>query len=103
MEAQKEMREIRHPNDDPNRQRFLSVAKRRVETGQVKFESEGQRMDYERRVNSNPNNIYGLPEFFPPEVLRSALAGVQSAIECECGGCCVAKDGYICPRCGKKN
>lgn len=24
------------------------------------------------------------------------------ARECSCGGCCIAEDNYVCPRCGKK-
>lgn len=24
------------------------------------------------------------------------------AIACVCGGCCIAQDQYICPRCGKQ-
>lgn len=43
----------------------------------MKFENEGQRQDYERQVKANPNNIPGLPVFYPPEKLRSA--GFRSA------------------------
>lgn len=31
------------------------------------------------------------------------LAISDPARECECGGACIAIDGYICPRCGKQN
>lgn len=36
----------------------------------MKFESEGQRRDYEKAVSANPNNVMGLPPFYPPQQLR---------------------------------
>lgn len=64
-------RKITHPNDDPARKETLRKAEARVKSGALNFESEGARKDYERAINANPNNVYGMPEFFPPEVLKS--------------------------------
>ncbi len=60
----------RAPKSHPGYQKAIRAAERRQK--QMTFESEGQRKDYERKVNSNPNNILGLPPFYPPEVLRTA-------------------------------
>ncbi len=68
-------KEIRHASDDPNRATKEAKAKHIVETGGLKFDSEGHRKDYERAVSSNSRNIYGLPEFFPPEVLKATGFG----------------------------
>ena len=31
------------------------------------------------------------------------LAISRPAVECDCGGCAIWQDGYVCPRCGKAN
>ena len=68
-------KEIRHPNDDPQRKMKEAKGRHIIESGQLTFESEGKRKDYERAVNSNPMNIPGLPEFFPPQVFKSVGFG----------------------------
>jgi hypothetical protein len=97
-------KKIKHPSDDPNRKTYEAKAEERIKGGKVTFKSEGERLDYERRINSNPNNIYGLPEFFPPEILKFSYGDIHEATECDKdGGCCVARNNYVCPRCGQYN
>ena|SRR5689334_5872 len=72
---------IRHAHDDPERKRAEKAAKSRIPT--LKFESEGARKDYERRIRSNEHNVYGLPEFFPPEVIREARMQARDEAERE--------------------
>ena len=69
----------------------------------MQFDNPAQRRDYERLVASNPNNVAGMPAFFPPIKMQLSVSDIQAARECECGGCCIARDGYKCPRCGKHN
>jgi hypothetical protein len=65
---------ITRPQDRPDYQRALAVGEKRLATGKMSFESEGQRRDYMRSVSANPNNVPGLPAFFPPEQVRSFVA-----------------------------
>lgn len=58
---------IDHPSRNPNRERWEKKAEERIAKGQLKFENEAAKRDYERSVASNKNNIYGLPNFFPPQ------------------------------------
>lgn len=85
------------PTYEPARRKAEWVAKKHP----PKFESEGERKDYEKRVKSNPNNFYGVPHFFPP--LKEPFQGqvFNPARECECGGCAIARNNYSCPRCGR--
>ena len=59
----------RDPKSDPGYERALKAGERRAPN--MKFESEGERRDYERAVKSNPHNIYGLGSYFPPLRIRS--------------------------------
>lgn len=43
-----------------------AAAKAKAGMEKMKFESEGQKKDYLRAVARNPNNIPGLPVFYPP-------------------------------------
>jgi len=46
----------------------------------MKFESEGQKRDYLREVAKNPNNVPGLPIFYPPQGLGtfSGYSGIDT-------------------------
>lgn len=37
----------------------------------MKFENDSARRDYLKRIAKNPNNVPGLPEFYPPLSTRS--------------------------------
>jgi len=58
---------------DPHRKHAERKAKANIP--KMKFESEGQRRDYERDILSNPRNIYGGPQFFPPVEIKSFVSG----------------------------
>ena len=96
-------KKIMHPTDNPAWEKKKRIAAKRVRDGKLKFSNEAEERDYVKRVNSNPNNVYGLPAFYPSQTLTSSLIGVRPAIGCGCGGCCVSSQEYICPRCGKDN
>jgi hypothetical protein len=71
------------------------------------FENEAEERDYMRRVRANDNNVPGLPSIcmFPADEIQEYIPD-KSARLCKvdgCGGCCVHRDGYICPRCGTQN
>jgi hypothetical protein len=59
--------------DHPTRQRWwkdgLKTATRRQKT--MKFENAAEETDYRKMVNRNPNNIYGLPAFYPAIEIKS--------------------------------
>lgn len=46
-----------------------AVAKGKANFDKLKFETEGQKRDYLREVAKNPNNVPGLPIFYPPQSL----------------------------------
>jgi hypothetical protein len=87
------------PRTDPLRKKAEAVAMKRIKEGKHKVDPE-YREEYDRRIRSNPANIPGMPAFFPPIHIRSAMNDIRASRECECGGCAVANDGYNCPRCG---
>ncbi len=60
---------IDHPSRNPDWERANAIGKREYE--KMEFESEGDRRDYLRRVDGNPNNVPGLPTFYGPEKIRS--------------------------------
>jgi hypothetical protein len=66
------MGKIDHPSRDPEYAR--AVAKGQKLAKKLKFESEGMRRDYERAIASNPINVYGLPQFAPPVVIKESYA-----------------------------
>lgn len=43
-----------------------AVEKGRKNFSKMKFENEAQKKDYLKAVESNPGNVVGLPNFFPP-------------------------------------
>jgi len=95
---------IDHPSRDPNRHISERAAKKRLKS--MKFESEGEKRDYEKRVAANPFNIYGNPALYPPISIRSAMNDMRPAVTCKtdgCGGCCTYLDGWKCPRCKEQN
>ena len=65
----------RDPKSNPGYARAVEAGKKRLST--MQFESEAQRRDYERSVSSNPNNVMGLPNFYPPEQLKSFMNDIK--------------------------
>lgn len=74
---------VDHPSRRPDWERANAVGKARYES--MQFESESQRSDYLRRVNSNPENIPGLPEFFPPLIIREGGGRGTGLPKMSCG------------------
>lgn len=56
------------PSRDPDYKAAVKAGEERAKT--MKFESDSQKRDYERRIAANPNNVYGLPDFYPAKTLR---------------------------------
>ena len=54
----------KHPQSHPGYKAAVKKAEEKLPT--LQFKSEGERKDYMRAVNSNPNNLPGLPAFYPP-------------------------------------
>lgn len=63
-----EKRDPKRPASYPEYNRALRKGKERA--AKLKFESEGQKKDYEKLVKNNENNVYGLPAFFPAIPIR---------------------------------
>ena len=61
----------KRPESHPDYKKALKVGEQRA--SKLKFESEGEKRDYEKAVKSNPNTIYGLPNFFPPMQITSFI------------------------------
>lgn len=72
-------RNPKDPRSNPNYERAVAAGKRRLST--MQFESEAQRKDYERSIASNPNNVMGLPNFFPPEQLKSFMSDIKEQVD----------------------
>lgn len=62
---------------------WQELGAKRMREGKVTFENDAERRDYERAVNSNPNNVMGCPTFFPPLKIKS-ICGI--AHDCEKSG-----------------
>ena len=58
----------KRPESNPEHARALQAA--RIRGPQLKFENEAQKRDYMKAVASNPNNIPGMPTFYPPEQIK---------------------------------
>jgi hypothetical protein len=56
------------PSSHPGYKDALRAAE--IAKKDLKFESEGERLDYEKAVRANPNNIPGLPPLYPPERIQ---------------------------------
>ena len=59
------------------------IAEKNIKEGKMQFATESEERDYRNRVNSNPNNVYGLPAFYPAQEIRSSLNGMGLAHNCE--------------------
>ncbi len=54
----------KHPESHPG---YASAVKKGEQNlSKLKFDSEAQKSDYMKAVASNPNNVPGLPVFYPP-------------------------------------
>lgn len=87
------------PTKDPGHQQSIEYVKQHGD--QMKFETEAERKDYEKLVRANPNNVMGMPAFFPAVPIQASFSDIKAARGCKCGGCAIASDGYRCPRCGE--
>jgi hypothetical protein len=56
------------PKTNPAYAKMLEKAE--VAKHHLKFENEAEQRDYERDIKSNPNNVYGLPAFYPAEKIK---------------------------------
>lgn len=72
-----------HPSRNPDWERAVEIGKR--EFAKMEFRSEGEKRDYLRNVYANPNNVPGLPEFYPPVKIRSAVSGFGNMPTMACG------------------
>jgi hypothetical protein len=63
------------PTAHPGYARAVAAGKSRL--GKMEFENAAQRADYERSVRANPNNVMGLPNFYPPEELKSFMNDIK--------------------------
>ncbi|MBE3141809.1 MAG: hypothetical protein IMZ53_14635 [Thermoplasmata archaeon] len=89
---------------DPMWEKRREIGEKRLREGKFKkFENEFEKKDYMRKVESSPSNVPGIPVFYPPLTIRSAMNDARPAVECECGGCSTYRDNYTCPRCGRDN
>lgn len=64
---------VDHPERHPDYARVKAVGEKNMREGKLKFENEAQKRDYMRAVDSNPNNVPGIPAFYPPVQIKSYL------------------------------
>jgi hypothetical protein len=70
-------------SSDPSWERRRKVGERRIKEGKFKkFENEAEERDYSRKVGSNPSNVPGIPVFYPPLTIRSAMNGLGIKHDC---------------------
>ena len=67
---------------DPTWEKAFRKGQRRIEQNKFPYESPGEESDYMRKVNSNPGNVPGMPEFFPPLEIRSDMASIPGHAYC---------------------
>ena len=97
----------RHDTKDP---RTFGVTDAAIAKGEqvmerAEWDSPAQKRDYMRMVSANEKNFPGLPPqlMFKEDKAKLALSDLRQSRQCQCGGCCTAVDGYICPRCHEQN
>jgi hypothetical protein len=72
---------------DASWERRQRIGEKRLREGKFKkFENELQEKDYLKKVASNPANAKGLPVFFPPLTIRSAMNGLGIKHDCSKSG-----------------
>ena len=86
-----------HPSRDPLRSHKEALGREWYKD--MKFANEGARQDYLNMVKSNDFNVLGLPAFYPATEVKASISSLRKSRECLCGGCAIASDRYICPRC----
>jgi len=92
------------PKADPGYKRSIEHVKKFG--NEMVFSSDGERRDYEAGVRANPNNILGMPCFYPPVKLQASFSDLHASRECateKCGGCCIERDHWVCRRCKRSN
>lgn len=103
IKEEKQKVDPRNPKSNPDYKRAWDKGQKILREGKLKFENKGKEEEYWKGIKANENNIPGLPITYPAMTLKSSLNDAKPALRCECGGCCVRIDSYICPRCGKQN
>jgi hypothetical protein len=63
------------PRSHPDYARAVEAGKKKL--AMMSFENEAQRRDYEKSISANPNNVMGLPNFYPPEELKSFMNDIK--------------------------
>jgi hypothetical protein len=75
--------DIKHPEStDPSWERRRIVGEKNWREGKIKIENEAHERDYLKKVGSNPANVKGLPVFYPPLTIRSAMNGLGIKHDC---------------------
>lgn len=75
-------RKIKHPSDDPNHAKSVAIGQRNLQTGKMKFESEAEKRDYEKRVRANDFNVMGRPAWYPAQQIRAlSIADIPEPTE----------------------
>lgn len=54
------------PESDPSYKRAVNAGLKNIREGKLKFDSKGEEEHYWKVNRSNPNNVPGLPNFYPP-------------------------------------
>lgn len=54
----------KRPQSHPGYEAAVRAGKKRA--SQLKFENEAAHRDYMKALEKNPNNVYGMPPFYPP-------------------------------------
>jgi hypothetical protein len=67
----------RKPESHPEYEHIRKVGHGNVDAFRKQFESEAQWNDYKKQVNSNPNNVLGLPAFYPPDIPKLFLRMIE--------------------------
>ncbi len=68
----------KHPeSSDPTYAGAVLKGRERLKNGELKFKSQAQERDYWKGVSSNPGNIPGMPNFFPPLTIKTSVRGVE--------------------------
>lgn len=63
----------RDPKTNPAYHKML--AKAELGKANLKFENEAEERDYRRNIEANPNNVYGLPAFYPALKIKPLYTG----------------------------
>lgn len=66
----------KRPESHPDWEAAVAAGERNASN--LQFETEHDRREYEAAVKANPNNVWGLPAFYPPLKTRSAMNDIRN-------------------------